>query len=646
MSGFSTHPNGRMLRKPAQGNVQLSVAPRLRRASGMPAPPSVPLAPLEGVGTMRRDGHGFLSAPFVRRAFELLEEDPLPADVELRSFKESPDSSRYAAHLVYLQEPSHKVLQIYGFWDEKEGKVRAEDGRFLPLPPMGRYSAVYKGESEARAIFNFKYLNGICVTKGLKTRIAGGARFVARLRSHDPREGKWVILHADIKNAYYGIPVGERLMCASCVRMGPKILKSGVLCMGWNESCGICQALTWGVIGYKSRKQQDLGFPQHWEDSDEIPAVVDLINGGWVVVVIDSIFMMLPQRTMPAWGKEQEMSFGAAWLQRIKTNFEHVRWKLKYATLENEVAEVVYGGVKVVSEVDMVKWGLDDNTLAVWKVLASSPLLNSPRTFFQLVGFLRFVASVLAWPRYILGRLTKVQSQMGLVSEWDAEVVAPEYVARACDMILKIENGLLIDRRSHYVKRLRGYTFFAAVDATEYRWNVFLMIDGKVADMRFGEFSVQTSIDEAESFAMKAAIVWALHSDAACAVIANDNQVVGYDYNAGYARANAIDEHIVSSGYVDNGLMLIIADVPGVENVADVGTRPEKYYVAGRDEKTLPIKEELVKDVEMRTSATWNALQEAVLFHMNKAENYKLRTCRVQEEECVQEPPDSEKEDE
>jgi len=512
----------------------------------MLAAPSVPLAPLEGVGTMRCDGHGLMQAPFVLRALELLRENPVEGVVVTRPFMETPDSRRYIKHLEYLQGKEHRVLAVLGYYVAEVGKVRTEDGRLMSLPPIGRYSAVYKTKSDARAIFNFQFLNSIGCTIGIKAHIAGGGRFIDRLRAHEPATGRWVILHADVKNAYYGIPAGDKLSQASCVRVGNKILRAMVLCMGWAHSCGICQALTWGVIGARSKKQVDLGFPQEW--GPEMPAVVELDGGGWIVVVIDSIFMMLPEREATEhqaaeWRRLQEdpatckhPTYAEVWLQRLRTNFSTVRWSLKYATLEQETATVAFGGVRLVAQRGKLQWGLEEETLLAWKAIAKEDLLNSPRSFFRLVGFLRFAGAILGWPKYVLGRLTKIQSEMGQISNWDDESVADANIRMACEMILSIEEGLLQDRFSHLAKRKAGNPFFAAVDATQKMWAVFKMSEGRYVDVRYGEFGSTTPIDEGESFAMMQGILWALEEDAAAAYMGNDNQIVGYDYEAGYAR--------------------------------------------------------------------------------------------------------------
>jgi len=88
------------------------------RARGALAPPSVPLAPLEGIGTLRVDEEGFFKAPFVRIALELLQQCPLLQDVFLPKFEATVDSVRYSQHIKYMLEKEHQVLGVLGWYDE------------------------------------------------------------------------------------------------------------------------------------------------------------------------------------------------------------------------------------------------------------------------------------------------------------------------------------------------------------------------------------------------------------------------------------------------------------------------------------------------------------------------------------------------
>ena len=95
-------------------------------------------------------------------------------------FLETVDSARYFRHLSYLSEKDHQVLEVLGWYDGGKDQVRTQEGKWVAVPPIGIYSAVYKDEHAARAIFNVGELNEKGKDADLRVRILGGHRFVAR----------------------------------------------------------------------------------------------------------------------------------------------------------------------------------------------------------------------------------------------------------------------------------------------------------------------------------------------------------------------------------------------------------------------------------------------------------------------------------
>ena len=104
---------------------------------------------------------------------------------------------------------------------------------------------------------------------------------------------------------------------------------------------------------------------------------------------------------------------------------------------------------------------------------------------------------------------------------------------------------------------------------------------------------------------------------------AGDSQSVGHCYNNGYSKGPVIDRMIVEAEYVKS-TTLILADVKGIENISDVGTRPNKTYSTA--------------NVEYRTESTWIRLQNAYEHWERTAETYLKRSQGEYEE--VAEPPE------
>ena len=135
-------------------------------------------------------------------------------------------------------------------------------------------------------------------------------------------------------------------------------------------------------------------------------------------------------------------------------------------------------------------------------------------------------------------------------------------------------------------------------------------------------------IDDAEAFAMKEGITLGHSRGHTLMCGAGDSQSVGHCYNNGYSKGPVIDRMIVEAEYVKS-TTLILADVKGIENISDVGTRPDKVYS--------------VRNVEYRTAGTWTRLQNAYAHWENTAETYLKRTQGDFEE--IGEPPSDSDED-
>ena len=171
------------------------------KARGALARPEVPLAQLGHVGSMLKDITLFAPTQYIDAAFRVLDECPLQEGIVRRSFLESPDSWRYAAHLKALDKAT--VLGVYGVYDRELGVIIGPRGVELPLPLFAPYSAVHKYALEARAIFNMVYSNALMVPDTIKFSLLGSRAIIAKLRGMDFERNNYHILHYDLKNAFY-----------------------------------------------------------------------------------------------------------------------------------------------------------------------------------------------------------------------------------------------------------------------------------------------------------------------------------------------------------------------------------------------------------------------------------------------------------
>jgi len=70
----------------------------------------VDLAPLVNVGMANLDRRNFAPMKYVDTALQALREDPVPEEVKKGSWRDIPDSFRYARHISYLAKKGVRVL--------------------------------------------------------------------------------------------------------------------------------------------------------------------------------------------------------------------------------------------------------------------------------------------------------------------------------------------------------------------------------------------------------------------------------------------------------------------------------------------------------------------------------------------------------
>ena len=363
-----------------------------------------PLAELRNVGGGTfLIGSSLANIPFVWRALELLNEDPLQDEPDENILLKT-TTDRWHEHIAYLEYVG--VFENFNsYW-----RLRNEQ----PVPIFSKYFAVLKREGQARAILDMRTLNSISTTRGVPFSLLGINRFIERLRSLDFRKLKLRIVHADIANAYFQIPIGPNLRKRGCLSSGSQILQCTVLPMGYDKACGICQGIVWGVLlNINEDQRKRLGVPDYIYEETTAPACVELLWGGMLVLVYDSLLLVAPK------------SHIAEWVGIVKKNFEiRATLRLKYIESEGIGSIFTYCGVKIgITELG-VQWTLDDAILKVWKQAAEQDFLPTPRSLYALLGFLRFAYSVLNFDRALLGRFTRIQSTLGAIQKWDEVIPA------------------------------------------------------------------------------------------------------------------------------------------------------------------------------------------------------------------------------
>lgn len=588
------------------------------------APPSSILADIENVAGMRVLGawrllegvmtwsfpEGLLDAPFVRAALHLLEGDPVREGVKLRPLGETPDSSMYRPHLKKLLQLTQLVLCC----DPRAG---------------GIYSAVYKDPPEARTIFNHKYVNEFAV-EGVPFNLLSSFGLVEILHMFDFGTDEWAIVHGDVKSAYHQLPAGEMLGRCTCVRMGDQWLRPRTVVMGHKNSCGICQAIMFGMILFGGGPE--LGIPPEAATWETAPGHVWLTHGGVVILVYDSIFAIVPAHLQ------------TAWKNHIGGNAKRINCILKFLIAEPRLSAerdsewgqpFAFCGVSLDRTGRGLTWRLEDDSLAIWKSMTRVPLLRSPRTMYAFLGYLRFAQPICGMQRRQLGPLTLEQSKLGQIQDWDAEVVDATVITQLCDLVMGIHNRPQ-HRKSHLPGKRVGYeALFVAVDATPWRYSVVPMVPdgnggGVILDdytqsgsfrdsMKFREYvgpDGKVDIDMAEALVMGVGTEITKSFGAAVWIIGGDNQGVGYGYDKGFSRSEGVNG-VIRLANIPPEQRMVIADIPTWGNIADIATRPEEHYSS--------------EQKRFRTETSWNRMWHAYQrWYRGGMECYHLRYC----EEC------------
>jgi len=552
------------------------------------------LGTLRNVGGMLLMNDIFCHTPYSQKALLLLFEDPLDINAltNLPSDKitSERDSASWSKHLLALKD-SHVL---------KYCNVTPEYARSI----SGKYTSVWKDvedteeKSIARAIFDLRRLNLVSTESGVDFELLAACNMVPLLIGINTSRKEYTIVHADVSNMYYQLPVGEKLGRRCLFRFSGKYMMSNVLPMGYKKSCGIAQGISMGLILRNEEGDRDLGIPEEARTRSCAPGFVLLRNGGLIFLVYDSILIICPKEDAREWQK------------RLRRNFEkRAHLLFKYCEIASEGVAVPYCGIELRKTVSGLQWRVGDQSVATWSILRGIPLRPAPRTLFRIVGFTRFASAIQGMPRYKLGRVSKLQSSLGLVTNWDEECLSAADIEEAWsvfDVLLEErkdgKNNGWRHRKSHLPARTRdaGDEYcIVAVDATPFRWAVNLSSNGSPFDVGIsGSFEEKTEIGHAESRSSKEGMMLAIGRDYKIVVLCNDHRAVGRSYWKGYSTADKIDTDIKTALKSVITQSLIFVDVPSKENYADIDSRPEDEYTA--------------EEIEQRHRDTLRRAQEAL----------------------------------
>ena len=566
---------------------------------GMRVGDDIPLTKLVNVAGMRLFSHDdperdrvkwIGRTPAGRLALKCLDGSPFDGEpcggLPARPWKEWPDSAFHRRHVEYL-----KGVAVV---------VPADPG---DVTGVARYSAVLKDIEPpgARSIFDLRWTNEHAFPVDAQFTLLGVGAFIDVLRSLGDISAKgWRILHGDVKNCYHQMPIGLGLSLACCLRLGDAAFRPTVVPMGFGKACFSAQTLMWEVLLHKG-PEGDLGVPEELKNMTHVPGHIMLRGGGVIVLVYDSILLIAPKATVDEFEK------------RIKRNTAEINVVMKYITVEGATADFVFCGLRLIQDRNGLSWTLPAAKVAEWKLVVGNTLECTPRSIFALAGMLRFAAPILGWERQRLGRVSKLQSSLGNVSDWKkpCDGNGPrEGLERMREMIMALpeDDSQKQHMKSHIPKRGREEPMFFAVDATLTHWSVCQMSQGQIVWQEQGIFVKEARIGVQESLVFAMAVRRAKIRDVTHAVIATDNTEAG----RGFARGHGVDDidGIVAGALYESAI--IVADIGTDYNIADVGTRPDVSFSK--------------ENIALRTKRTWMCIQHAWRRFLGEKVVYSERT--------------------
>ena len=379
-------------------------------------------------------------------------------------------------------------------------------------------------------------------------------------------QSKIRFLHGDIKNMYYQIPISAALSYACCIRQGKRLLRPTVLPMGYKHACSIAQSLMWAVLSYYESSDVVLTGVQEMNSMNEMQGIVYLPDGGFIALLYDSFLFAITELMLKHWEA------------RLSRNFQVFNLVPKYIRRECCTCEFTFCGIEIAQKEGKTYWKVDPSTQRTWSSMSQLLHSNTPRILFQFAGYLRHAHTILGIAPRELGRISKLQSDQGKIENWDARILPESVSALVVRMVQHVAhvNEKARDWQMFSNPTLNKRVYFAAVDATPTRWAVWPMKKGEVSRDEIIYQACKLEIVLAEATAIANAIRSAHSKGFQFIVIANDNTAACHSFVKGYSPLDALD-HIIKGCQNFKG-KLILCDIPSEENIADVGTRPEKIY--------------------------------------------------------------------
>ena len=523
---------------------------QITRSRGSYATDKDALCPLVNVGGMKTSPSLFNHSPFAKRALRLLAMNPFGSEYAERKLEETPNSERFRSHIRTLEKAN---VLVPASWEVPHA--------------VGNYMAVLKDQVYARAIFDLRWTNERTIVENIPFHVFGTSELVkALILLGNTAESRIRFLHGDIKNMYYQIPISSALSYACCIRHGGRLLRPTVLPMGYKHACSIAQSIMWAILSYCEPNDVILTGVREINSMIEVQGIVYLPQGGFIALLYDSFLLAATSNMLERWEA------------RLVRNFNVFNLVPKYIKRECNTCSFTFCGIQILQKEGKTYWKVDPSTQSIWFSMSRQLRPNTPRILFQFAGYLRHAHTILGIAPRDLGRIGKLQSDLGSIENWDAKILPDSVSTLVIDKVQQVTyaNERTRDSKMFSQPTLHKRVYFAAVDATTIRLAIWPMKNGDVLKDKIEQYLCKMDIILAEATAIANAIRCAHNNGFQFVVIANDNTAACHSFVKGYSPLDTLD-HIIKGCECFKG-KLVLCDIPSEENIADVGTRPEKVY--------------------------------------------------------------------
>lgn len=405
-------------------------------------------------------------------------------------------------------------------------------------------------------------------TEGKEKFTLAGATQITKILRETRSEGMSAF-HFDLDNCYFQYRNDFPMMHG--FRCGDAIFTWQVLTMGWDYATRICQSLTMDIT-----LRGALGVPTEITSSAIPPGVVHLENGCKVFCVYDSVLVL------------DRMQALSKWSTRVEENRREAHASFKYAMVQPFNTFFEYCGFEMFVSLDGIQWRIAKTTLDPWLERTTCALECTRRSLWRLLGFLTFAYTVLGVSSRLLGGGRHIQANCGLVTDAEWDIVDDTLEECISDLTRQIRN--IKNVRQHYDPRKRCRNDDPRIlrvvsDASKQKW-CFYVVDhsGQIIDQ--GEGPASGDIAESEAIGVAEGIlrIRRLVGNNSVIVLAGDNISVMRGFAKGYAASKNIHAQIVRSKIAEIEGVVIVVDVSTDDNLADIGTRPDRVY-SGEEEE-------------------------------------------------------------